>query len=250
MNDIRAVSARSRDMNRSAKIFLPLVLASSLGLLVSGCTSGDPDASATGASSGPSSSASSRPRLRRLRRVGQPVGRRRQRRPSRARPPAPTAPRAAGETSATAPPATRRPAARSTSSASRSPTEAAARPAATASRSSSRTPATAPARCRAGRASRSSGAGTAPRSAPPPRSTAGRAHDPEPRARRRGPGAREDRPGRGFDAATCQPTATDGFRIYPPGSVRSIFVGASGSSFEACANTAVQQLSTSALAAF
>jgi len=53
-----------------------------------------------------------------------------------------------------------------------------------------------------------------------------------------------------YDPAECQPTATDGFRIYPPGSVRSIFVGASGSSYEACADTAVQQLSTSALAAF
>ncbi|WP_314103107.1 DUF4232 domain-containing protein [uncultured Frigoribacterium sp.] len=53
-----------------------------------------------------------------------------------------------------------------------------------------------------------------------------------------------------YDPAECQPTATDGFRIYPPGSVRSIFVGASGSSYEACANAAVQQLSPSALAAF
>jgi len=54
----------------------------------------------------------------------------------------------------------------------------------------------------------------------------------------------------GYDAATCRPTATDGFRIYPPGSVRSIFVAASGASFEACANTDVQQLTTSAIEAF
>jgi hypothetical protein len=52
-----------------------------------------------------------------------------------------------------------------------------------------------------------------------------------------------------YDAAECEPTATDGFRVYPPGSVRSLFVDASGNSPEGCANTAVQQLSTSALAA-
>lgn len=53
-----------------------------------------------------------------------------------------------------------------------------------------------------------------------------------------------------YDAAECRPQATDGFRIYPPGSLESIFVPASGSSFEACANARVQQMTVSALATF
>ena len=50
-----------------------------------------------------------------------------------------------------------------------------------------------------------------------------------------------------YPAADCEPTTIDGFRIYPPGSRQSLFVGASGSIFEACASTGVQQLSVGAL---
>ena len=53
-----------------------------------------------------------------------------------------------------------------------------------------------------------------------------------------------------YDASECRPQATDGFRVYPPGSLESIFVPASGSSFEACANARVQQMRVSALATF
>jgi len=53
-----------------------------------------------------------------------------------------------------------------------------------------------------------------------------------------------------YDAAECRPQATDGFRVYPPGSLESIFVPASGSSYEACANAQVQQMTVSALATF
>jgi hypothetical protein len=53
-----------------------------------------------------------------------------------------------------------------------------------------------------------------------------------------------------YDASECRPQATDGFRVYPPGSLESIFVPASGSSFEACANAQVQQMTVSALSAF
>ena len=53
-----------------------------------------------------------------------------------------------------------------------------------------------------------------------------------------------------YPADECSPQATDGFRIYPPGSLESIFVGASGSSFDACSNPAVQQMTVSALATF
>jgi hypothetical protein len=53
-----------------------------------------------------------------------------------------------------------------------------------------------------------------------------------------------------YDPAECRPQATDGFRVYPPGSLESIFVPASGSSFEACANADVQQMKVSALATF
>lgn len=53
-----------------------------------------------------------------------------------------------------------------------------------------------------------------------------------------------------YDAAECRPQATDGFRVYPPGSLESIFVPASGSSYEACANAQVQQVTVSALATF
>ncbi|NRD25097.1 DUF4232 domain-containing protein [Frigoribacterium sp. VKM Ac-2836] len=53
-----------------------------------------------------------------------------------------------------------------------------------------------------------------------------------------------------YDADECRPQATDGFRIYPPGSLESIFVPASGASYEACANAQVQQLTVGALATF
>ena len=53
-----------------------------------------------------------------------------------------------------------------------------------------------------------------------------------------------------YPADECSPQATDGFRVYPPGSLESIFVGASGSSFDACSNPAVQQMTVSALATF
>jgi hypothetical protein len=53
-----------------------------------------------------------------------------------------------------------------------------------------------------------------------------------------------------WDSATCHPRVTDGFRVIPPGSRQSLFVGASGPLFEACASTSVHQLSTSALASF
>jgi hypothetical protein len=53
-----------------------------------------------------------------------------------------------------------------------------------------------------------------------------------------------------WNSATCEPRVIDGFRVIPPGSTQSLFVGATGASFEACANPKVQQLSTSALAAF
>ncbi|OII26306.1 DUF4232 domain-containing protein [Frigoribacterium sp. MCBA15_019] len=53
-----------------------------------------------------------------------------------------------------------------------------------------------------------------------------------------------------YDASECRPQATDGFRVYPPGSLESIFVPASGSSYEACANAQVQQMTVSALATF
>ncbi|KPG83525.1 DUF4232 domain-containing protein [Frigoribacterium sp. RIT-PI-h] len=52
------------------------------------------------------------------------------------------------------------------------------------------------------------------------------------------------------DASECRPQATDGFRVSPPGSLESIFVPASGSSFEACANARVQQMTVSALSTF
>ncbi|WP_161598170.1 DUF4232 domain-containing protein [Curtobacterium flaccumfaciens] len=53
-----------------------------------------------------------------------------------------------------------------------------------------------------------------------------------------------------WDSATCHPSVTDGFRVIPPGSTQSLFVGATGSLFEACASTNVHQLTTSALASF
>lgn len=53
-----------------------------------------------------------------------------------------------------------------------------------------------------------------------------------------------------WDSATCHPRVTDGFRVIPPGSRQSLFVGASGSLFESCASTSVHQLTTSALAVF
>lgn len=53
-----------------------------------------------------------------------------------------------------------------------------------------------------------------------------------------------------YDAAECEPQAVDGFRVYPPGSVESLFVGATGSSYEACANASVEQLTVGALATF
>jgi hypothetical protein len=53
-----------------------------------------------------------------------------------------------------------------------------------------------------------------------------------------------------WDAATCEPRTTDGFRVIPPGSRQSLFVPASGSLFEACASTSIHQLTTSALASF
>jgi len=53
-----------------------------------------------------------------------------------------------------------------------------------------------------------------------------------------------------WDSATCHPRVTDGFRVIPPGSRQSLFVGASGSLFESCASTSVHQLTTSAIAAF
>lgn len=53
-----------------------------------------------------------------------------------------------------------------------------------------------------------------------------------------------------WDSATCEPRVTDGFRVIPPGSRQSLFIGASGSLFEACASTSVHQLTTSALATF
>jgi hypothetical protein len=52
-----------------------------------------------------------------------------------------------------------------------------------------------------------------------------------------------------WDSATCHPRVTDGFRVIPPGSRQSLFVGASGSLFESCASTSVHQLTTSAIAA-
>ncbi|MCJ1714976.1 DUF4232 domain-containing protein [Curtobacterium sp. VKM Ac-2922] len=53
-----------------------------------------------------------------------------------------------------------------------------------------------------------------------------------------------------WDSATCEPRVIDGFRVIPPGSRQALFVGASGSTFEACASTGVHQLRTSALASF
>ena len=53
-----------------------------------------------------------------------------------------------------------------------------------------------------------------------------------------------------WDAATCEPRTTDGFRVIPPGSRQSLFVAASGSLFEACASTSIHQLTTTALASF
>lgn len=50
-----------------------------------------------------------------------------------------------------------------------------------------------------------------------------------------------------WDAATCEPRTVDGFRVFPPGSRTSLFIGASGPIYEACASTRVQQLTTSAL---
>ncbi|ROS52636.1 DUF4232 domain-containing protein [Frigoribacterium sp. PhB24] len=53
-----------------------------------------------------------------------------------------------------------------------------------------------------------------------------------------------------YDTDECRPQATDGFRVYPPGSLESIFVPASGSSYEACSNAQVQQMTVGALATF
>lgn len=53
-----------------------------------------------------------------------------------------------------------------------------------------------------------------------------------------------------WNSATCEPRVSDGFRVIPPGSTQSLFVGASGSIFEACASTSLHQLTTSALASF
>ena len=236
-------------MNRSAKFFLPLVLASSLGLLVSGCTSGDPDASATGASSGPSSSASAS---------------------------ASTSPGGSASPSASA-------SAPAEPSATPGPDGASGGGGDLGDGASG----DASARCTVDELSAEIadggggaagsygiafvftntgdrtctlqgwpgvsfvGGGDGTQIGASATLDRGTPHETQSLA----PGGEVQALVKivqtgGFDAASCQPTATDGFRIYPPGSVRSIFVGASGSSFEACANTAVQQLSTSALAAF
>ena len=53
-----------------------------------------------------------------------------------------------------------------------------------------------------------------------------------------------------YDDADCRPVTADGFRIYPPGSVESIFVAAGGSLVDACSSTSASQLSVGALQTF
>lgn len=50
-----------------------------------------------------------------------------------------------------------------------------------------------------------------------------------------------------FDAAECEPQQSEGFRVYPPGSTLSLYIGAGGDLFTACASDSVQQLSVGAL---
>lgn len=50
-----------------------------------------------------------------------------------------------------------------------------------------------------------------------------------------------------YDAAECQPQQSEGFRVYPPGSTASLYIGAGGDLFTACTSPSVQQLSVGAV---
>ena len=50
-----------------------------------------------------------------------------------------------------------------------------------------------------------------------------------------------------YDAAECQPQQSEGFRVYPPGSTASLYIGAGGDLFTACTSPSVQQLSVGAI---
>lgn len=50
-----------------------------------------------------------------------------------------------------------------------------------------------------------------------------------------------------YDAAECQPQQSEGFRVYPPGSTASLYIGAGGDLFTACTTPSVQQLSVGAI---
>jgi len=50
-----------------------------------------------------------------------------------------------------------------------------------------------------------------------------------------------------YDAAACQPQQSEGFRVYPPGSTASLYIGAGGDLFTACTSANVQQLSVGAI---
>ncbi|MBD8703946.1 DUF4232 domain-containing protein [Frigoribacterium sp. CFBP9039] len=50
-----------------------------------------------------------------------------------------------------------------------------------------------------------------------------------------------------YDAAECQPQQSEGFRVYPPGSTASLYIGAGGDLFTACTSSSVQQLSVGAI---
>jgi len=50
-----------------------------------------------------------------------------------------------------------------------------------------------------------------------------------------------------YDPATCQPQAADGFRVYPPGETRAVFLATTG--YTGCANAAIKLLQVKPLQA-
>lgn len=50
-----------------------------------------------------------------------------------------------------------------------------------------------------------------------------------------------------YDAAACQPSATDGFRIYPPGETHSMFIASTD--YTACLDASVHLLTVQAIVA-